>query len=247
MKKHFFWAIILFSMVIWATGCKEKPQPPKELLTYSTTYTISVPEPSGLNLTADGRGFWTVSDETSKIYKLDRYGKVQKTIKIDGFDIEGITTIGDTAIAIVLERTREVVILDTSGKEIMRRHLDLEGEANSGLEGITYYPPNGHFFLLNEKKPSLLIEVDNNLSIIKIDTLNLTKDVSGIFYDNTENILWILSDENQLVLKTGLNGKLLGKMDIDVVQPEGITVDRKNNMLYIVSDNKETLTSYKIN
>ena len=247
MKNKLQTVNLMLVAVLIIFGCKEKLQPPKERLTYIGAHTISVPEPSGLDMTYNERGFWTVSDETSTVYKLDDEANVVKKFKIDGFDMEAITVVNDTIIAIVLERTREVVLLDTSGNELARKKLNLEGEENSGLEGITYSPKTGHFYLLNEKKPSLLIELNGNLEMIKIDTLKFSKDVSGIYYDERNDILWMLSDENQLVIKTDLNGNLLEKFDITIVQPEGITLDSKGKKLYIVSDNKEKLYIYEVN
>ena len=149
--------------------------------------------------------------------------------------------IDDSTLAIVLEREREVVVLDTSGNELNRVKLPFEGEANSGLEGITYNPNNGHFYLLNEKKPSLLIEINNKFEVLDVDTLKFAKDVSGIYLDVENNVLWMLSDENQIIVKTDLHGNVIEKVDVNIVQPEGITIDKKGKRLYVVSDNRETL------
>ncbi len=238
---------ILLLVVLGLFGCKKKTQPPEKPLTYVAAYSISVPGSSGLDFTYDKRGFWVASDETSKIYKLNADGNVVKTLKVDGYDLEAVTVVNDSVIAVVLERTRELVMIDTSGKEIRRKKLKLKGERNSGLEGITFNPLTGHFYVLNEKNPSLLIELNDEFEVISIDTLKFSKDVSGIFYDETDNVLWILSDENQLVVITDLNGKPLKKMNISVVQPEGIAVDKKKNRLYIVSDSREALYVYDIN
>lgn len=233
--------------LITIISCKEKEQQPKKPLTYVGAYAISVPEPSGLVMTQDNRGFWTVSDETSTIYRLDNEGNVVQTIKVDGFDFEAITLIDDTILVILQERTREMVFLDTSGIELKRIKLDLEGELNSGPEGIAFNPKNRHFYILNEKKPSLFVELDEQLNIIKKDTLKFCKDVSGLYFDEANQILWMLSDESQLVIKTDLNGKLLEKIDISIPQPEGITLSEDGRNLYIVSDNKETLYVFKVN
>ena len=237
--------ILILSLIMFS--CKSKSGKSEKLLNYVGGKTISVPEPSGLDLTFDHKGFWTVSDETSTIYKLDNEGNVVKTIKIDGFDLEGITTVNDSTIAVVLERTREVLLLDTSGNEIKRKDLGLRGKPNSGLEGITYIPENGYFYVVNEKKPSLLIELNPQLEIIRIDTLKFSRDVSAIFYDKKNKCLWILSDENQLVVKTDMYGKPSEKIDISVVQPEGITIDLAGKRLYVVSDNKNALYVYEFN
>jgi uncharacterized protein YjiK len=245
MRKFYLLLTALFLIII--ISCKEKEQPPKKPLAYIGAYAISVPEPSGLVMTQDNKGFWTVSDETSTIYRLDNEGNVVQTIKVDGFDFEAITLIDDTTLVILQERTREMVFLDTSGTELKRIKLDLEGELNSGPEGIAFNPENRHFYILNEKKPPLFVELDEQLNIIRRDTLKFCKDVSGLYFDETNQILWMLSDESQLVIKTDLNGKLLEKIDITIPQPEGITLSEDGRSLYIVSDNKETLYVFKVN
>lgn len=239
--------LITTLFIITIISCKEKEQPPYKPLAYVGAHAISVPEPSGLVMTQDNRGFWTVSDETSTIYRLDNEGIVVQTIKVDGFDFEAITLIDDTTLVILQERTREMVFLDTSGIELKRIKLDLEGELNSGPEGIAFNPKNRHFYILNEKKPSLFVELDEQLNIIKKDTLKFCKDVSGLYFDEANQILWMLSDESQLVIKTDLNGKLLEKIEITIPQPEGITLSEDGSNLYIVSDNKETLYVFKVN
>lgn len=239
--------LITALFLITFISCKEKEQPPQKTLTYVGAYAISVPEPSGLVMTQDNRGFWTVSDETSTIYRLDNEGNVVQTVKVDGYDFEAITLIDDTTLVILQERTREMVFLDTSGTELKRVKLDLEGELNSGPEGITFNPGNRHFYILNEKKPALFVELDEQLNIIKKDTLKFAKDVSGLYFDEANQVLWILSDESQLIIKTDLNGKPLEKINITIPQPEGITLSKDGKKLYIVSDNKEALYVFKVN
>lgn len=97
---------------------------------------INVPEPSGLALSYDGRYLWTVGDSDSKVHKLDLNGNVITSFKVNGEDLEGITVIDSINLAVILERTREIVVLDTSGKEIKRKKFDLKGKLNEGLEGI---------------------------------------------------------------------------------------------------------------
>ena len=239
--------LITALFLITIISCKEKEQPPKKPLTYIGAYAISVPEPSGLVMTQDNKGFWTISDETSTIYRLDNEGIVVQTIIVEGFDFEAITLIDDTTLVILQERTREMVFLDTSGTEYKRIKLDLEGDLNSGPEGIAFNPKNRHFYILNEKRPSLFVELDEQLNIIRKDTLKFCKDVSGLYFDEKNQILWMLSDESQLIIKTDLNGKLLERIEITVPQPEGITLSKDGRNLYIVSDNKETLYVFKVN
>jgi len=240
VHKIIYLSVFLF-MILMAISCNNKEEEKLKTLTFSLAEEIPVPEPSGIDLTYNEEGFWIVSDQNSKVYLIDIWGKEIKSFKVNGEDLEGITVINDSTLAVVLERTREVVILDTSGKELKRASLDLEGELNSGLEGITYDQKEKKFYLLNEKKPRLLITLDENLIELKRDTIDFSKDVSGIFFDDNDNTLWILSDESQRIYKTDLSGNPIEEFKIKITQPEGITFNKTRTKLYIVSDKTENL------
>ncbi len=236
-----FFSILQILLILQFLSCEQSEKQLNTLLDDIGTQSISVPEPSGIDITYDRSGFWTVSDENSTIYRLDNEGNVVQSIAVEGFDLEGITVIDEKKIAVVLERSREIVILDNSGNELKRKQLPLKGELNSGLEGISYNSENKHFYVLNEKNPSLLLELNEDLEIVSMDTLNFSKDVSGIFYDGENKLFWIISDEDQLVAKVDLNRNLIDSIKVDIFQPEGITIDGAGKRLYIISDNWETI------
>jgi len=247
MKITYGLIITLLLVLAAFAGCiKQKEEKRGDKIYLLRRYDIPVPEPSGLTLTGDQNGFWTVSDEDSYLYELDKYGKIIKRIKVDGFDLEGVTVIDEATLAIVLERTREVVVLDTSGRELQRVKINLGGEPNSGLEGITYNERTKHFYIVTEKDPAFMIELDGDLNEVGRDTLKFSADVSGIFYDGNDSVLWILSDEDQMVVKTDMELNIITKFKISVIQPEGITINKNGDRLYIVSDLEEKLSVYKI-
>jgi uncharacterized protein YjiK len=237
--------LILFAALI---SCNSKDgNQAKQYLSFSKAHEIPVIEPSGLDLTFLEDGFWAVSDENNTVYKLDNWGKAVKSFQVNGNDLEGIAVVDEKTIAVVLERSREVVIIDTSGKELKRKTLNLNGELNKGLEGITYDPEQKKFYIVNEKKPTLLLTLDENLIEISRDTLNFIKDASGIYFDVRNHLLWILSDESQLVAKCDLEGNPLKKYHISIVQPEGITINAEGKKMYIVSDWNKALYVYELN
>jgi uncharacterized protein YjiK len=245
MSKKVFFYVFFASLLL--TFCKEvKKENSPDLLTFYLAESIPVPEPSGLDLSADEKSFWIVSDQNSTVYLMNGWGKVIKNFKVNGEDLEGITVIDDKTLAVVLERTREVVVIDTSGKEINRAKVKLEGELNSGLEGITYDPAQKKFYILNEKNPRLLITLDDSLNELNRDTLNYSKDVSGIYFDPNDKALWILSDESQRVFKTDLSGKPIEEFRIKVAQPEGITFNKSHTKMYLVSDRTENLYVFNL-
>lgn len=229
-----------------ASSCSEKQEENEKTLSYSITEEIPVPEPSGLDISFDEQGFWTISDENSKVYLLDSWGNRVKSFKVKGEDLEGITVIDDSTIAVVLERSNEIVVLNTEGNELKRAAIDLKSEFNSGLEGITYDHHRKTFYLLNEKKPQLLIALDENFAELKRDTLSFAKDVSGIFYDDTDSTLWILSDESKRIFKTDLSGNPIESYKINITQPEGITLNKARTKLYIVSDKTEKIYVFNL-
>ena len=223
-------------------GPEEKP-----LLTLTAYYSLDIPEPSGLAFTIDGKNLWTVSDKTNKVYKISLTGKILKTLSYHGNDLEGVTQNPlDSTIWIAEESKAEIVQLDSNGVELRREHPPVDG-GNSSLEGITINTQNNHLFLVKEKNPLVLIELDNSLEIIKYKRVNFAEDLSGIFYDGQNQNLWITSDQSKKVFKTDLEGKVLQEFSVEVDKVEGIVVDVGNNLIYLVSDETERLYIFSIN
>ncbi|MFZ1289797.1 MAG: SdiA-regulated domain-containing protein [Melioribacteraceae bacterium] len=207
---------------------------------------INVPEPSGLYFEESTNSLWTVSDESSKVYNIDFSGNIINSFAINGFDLEGITFINDTTIAIILERTREVVFLNSSGKEISRFSLSLYGKPNSGFEGIEFNPNNNHLYIVNEKVPCLLIETDLKGNIIFQIKIEFAEDLSGLCYDKAQNELWIISDESKAIYKCKTDGTLIQKFAVEIKQIEGIAINFKESKLYIISDPEEKLYIFNL-
>ncbi len=209
-------------------------------------FKIEVPEPSDLALSFDGKALWTVSDETSTVYLITFDGKILKQFEVDGYDLEGVTVLDENKIAVILERTREVLTLTNDGQELARKEYDLPGRLNSGLEGIAYSQKDSTLFLVNEKNPGLLLECDADFNIVKRTELNFAKDYSAIFVDEQSNDLWILSDESAGFYICDRNGKVKRSIQLEIPQMEGLTVDITNRRLYIISDNTEKLYIYDL-
>jgi len=238
--------ILLLALSHYKCNTNRQESPIARNLYLQKVTPIKVPEPSGLALSFDDNYFWSVGDSDSKVYKLDLSGNIVKSFIVNGEDLEGVTVIDSTNLAVILERTREVVVVDTSGKEIKRKKFDLKGKLNEGLEGICIDVIKGDFYLLNEKRPGLLIKTDNSFNEIFRKEIKLAKDYSDIFFSKDDSTLWILSDESKKIIQTDLNGKKIKEYKINVDQPEGLVIDNKNKKLFIVSDKKEELYEFKL-
>lgn len=202
-----------------------------------SVFDLTIPEPSDLTFTASGNSFYTVSDNTGRIYEISKKGDVLNTIDFVGSDLEGICidkANGDLFVA--EEKKSQIVQLSSSGvlKQTLTLSNYLPTDANSSFEGLS---KNGDtLYIVKEKNPGLLIKfnlVTKNWSSVP---LTFALDYSAISYDATDKTLWILSDESQTLFHCDLSGKPFSKQLINVTQPEGIAIDHLANCAWVVGD-----------
>ncbi len=185
-------------------------------------------EPSGVALSPGGYGFWTVSDDTKKIFKLKSDGRVDEdgSFETSVNGMEGVTLdqTGEFLLAVQEDRN-EVIKIEIAGRDVAdRRSLaDMAGYdtvasffagdgENKGLEGITWNSHSDTIFVVKEGLPGLLVEVAPDLRTISSHGLlndengfrdtNLSSDeidFSGICYDAVRRAFWIVSDKAKRV------------------------------------------------
>lgn len=238
--------IILISTLVLVYSCVGTSTPDNQRnLTLTNSYTLPIMEASGLTLSKNHVNLWTVDDQKGGIYLIDKSGKEIKQMSIDEIDIEGITVFDDSLLAVVLERSRKIIILDYEGNIKKKIKTGLSGEDNSGLEGITYLSEENSFLIANEKTPSMLIKILIEGDIVQQDTINFLKDISGLFYDNNKNQLWILSEESHTIYRCSTNFDILESFEVPDNKLEGIAV--LDDIIYLVSDSFGILYEYKLN
>lgn len=209
-----------------------------------TSFKINVPEPSGLAINNEGTLLYTVSDNTNKIYKLSTTGNLIQTFNYKGNDLEGVSMFTANKLLLAEERTKEIVEYNMStGTSVKHKIAYDNSEDNSGIEGVAFNKNDNTIFILNEKKPGLLMRLRSNFTIVSKDELNFASDYSGIFHESSSNILWIVSDQNKTVNKCSLKGELIKSYPINVTKAEGIVVT--NTKIYVVSDSDAKIYVYK--
>lgn len=244
MIQHILKIICIFFPLLVSAGCEKIKFGPSETLKPIEKYSLKIPEPSGLALLNDK--LWIVSDSKNTVYQTNLKGEIEFSFKINGIDPEGITVFDDSLLAIVLETSNEILVTDFKGNEISNTSINIKGSRNSGLEGITYNPSNGHFYLVNEKDPVLLIETDKSFNEISRKKIKNVRDLSGISYSAKEDCLLLVSDEDRKIIKASLDGEFIEEYKINVEQAEGIAIDDKNNLIYVVSDKEEKLFVFEM-
>ncbi len=205
------------------------------------SYLLEIREPSGLALSMDGKSLWTVSDNSNLIYQISLTGQILKTLSYQGQDLEGIAVDAkNNTLWVAEERTRELVNIDSTGQELQRYRI-LDGNDNSGLEGICI-DANHHLFTIKEKKPGLFISLKPDFTIEKKLELNFANDYAGLCADSLTNRFWILSAQDQTLFYWDFSShKVLSQFKLSLRTPEGIAIDFKHGRFYIVSDSEERL------
>ena len=242
-KNLIIYLIAMFSLTVVISCDKNGSVPANKSLNLISSYSLDVPEPSGLSFTTGNTALYTVSDHTSKIYKISLQGKLLASISCEGNDLEGVTYDSENKnICVVEERNRKLLKLDLQGNILRQISLNITGnDDNKGLEGLTINHTNGHFYCVNEANPGLLIELNENLQVIKETTLSFANDYSGIFYDEVIDSLWIVSDQSSTVTKCDLHGNAEETYRLGINKAEGIVVDSKSKVIYVISDSSEKL------
>jgi len=244
IKKLTGYSLLLISVVL--SSCDKDAKKTQIQLELVKEIDLPVKEPSGLCYSANSNAFYTVSDNTAKVYKLSLTGALIETKSYKGDDLEGITVDPNSGdIYVVEERKRELVKLNSNGVEISRKHLDIEiNSINKGLEGITFNPKNNHIYILNEQNPGLLLELDATGNVIKQTELDFAIDYSGIYYEQTEDVLWVVSDKSKSVNKCTLDGKKIISYKIKESKAEGIVVNPDSKKIYLVLDGLDVMQVY---
>ena len=75
------------------------------------SYSIDVPEPSGLAINSSVNILFTVSDNTNKVYKMSTTGIILQTYNFEGNDLEGICSYTEGKLLLAEERTKNIIEL----------------------------------------------------------------------------------------------------------------------------------------
>ena len=81
-----------------------------------SVHRLSVKEPSGVAMAYDRKSLWMVSDETQTVHQVTFDGKPIREFR--GLkDMEGITVIDESTVAVIGERSRVLAQFDVNGNQ----------------------------------------------------------------------------------------------------------------------------------
>ncbi len=206
-----------------------------------------------------------VNGGPTELVVLSRAGDLLEHYPLTGFgDIEGLTYMGNGRVAVSDERTQQVSIfqlpsaprsVDISEAQFFSLGINLNG--NKGFEGLSYDAAGDRLFIVKERDPRQLYEVqgiaaslDGPLQLKILDRSDwiadqvFATDLSDIHFDAETGHLILLSDESHLVMELSVSGRMLSYRSLNrfssdlqrsAPQSEGVTLD-SDGTFYIVSE-----------
>lgn len=221
---------------------------------------INFREPSGIAYHAERKTLFVVGDE-GDICEIKTNGDLigQKNYGKD-CDFEGITYNPATGLLYVVVETKESIQeVDPNSLKLLRSFSIDKSFQNKkwdfSLEGITFVPnpkhsEGGTFFISNqskfldkEKKPSAIFEIEiplkskekeNKAKVLRSFSIGAI-DLADMYYDQKTNNLFVISDTEDKLFETTLEGKVIFSQDLIGSDQEGITFDTEGNF-YIAQD-----------
>lgn len=204
---------------------------------------LEINEPSGLAFNPNSGTLYTHNDGLyADIYHISKQGIVLDSLNLNGEDFEGLAfNASYDTLFVVEELTAKIKKYTTAGLLSGEIQVHLDGNFVNGLEGITVNPADGHIFVIKEKEPCLLIELDAAGNELKRTELTFSSDVSGLAMHPDWQTLFILSAESRTLNETTPDGELLRQWSIPLQQAEGIAFNSNADTIYMVDDLNKTL------
>lgn len=239
-KSKYIPQAVMLIVFILCNGCsRDNPEsvvsPPDIQKIYPiSTFSLIIPEPSGITYNSKNNSLMIVSDGNPDIYEINFSGIIQSKIVSSGSDMEGIALSKNCdTIYVVEEKKKQVTAFDLSGNKLFSFSADVATSDNSALEGITINIATNTLYVINEKDPEMMLGY-KNLTEIWRKTIVYASDISDICYENSSNCFWLISDESAKIMKLSFTGDLISEWQIPFTKGEGITI--VNDKIYVVND-----------
>ncbi|TSC75653.1 MAG: hypothetical protein G01um101431_1206 [Parcubacteria group bacterium Gr01-1014_31] len=227
---------------------------------YSTndlpTVTIDVSDVT-YNTTTDT--LFIVINGTPTIYEYTLGGSLSRTINMNGFiDTEGIDWMYGNQYVLTEERSPYdviVVTLDSSTTTLAKSEgtvidVGFTCTTNLCLEGIRYDVANDWFYAVTEKQAGggnggRVFRINNDATYTEFTDLGTAlsnagyTDLASLAYDEVTKDLFLLSQENSIIIQATTTGTIRGTRAVDTgifTQPEGLEFSSNYDSMFIVGE-----------
>jgi uncharacterized protein YjiK len=249
--------ILVLLLVILAPGCNLSPELLEPELNSGMLIDEVLGEPSGITYHPTRGTIYAAGDEGT-VVEMAADGEYVNWERVRfGGDFEGITVDNDTGIVyVVIEDDALLLELDPDTLEIRQEFdiVDSNPAVQNGVEAIAYVG-EGRFYLGIEKQQDLLStemiviqlpEAGDSEETVTVDRYPVsTREITGLYYDETSGHLIAVNDGDDLLLELSLEGEVLATRDIPGRDQEGVVVSPDGYMF--IADDSDGVLRYPTN
>ena len=224
-------------------------------------------EPSGITYHPKRRNLFVIGDE-GYLYEMTTVGKIIRSKRLKGKDLEGITVNPFNGhLYVVVEGNDAILEIDQKTLRIIRKFeisrkfngRELLKKKGHGLEAIVFvpdpsHPEGGTFWVGNQsfdlrpgKEPSIICQI--NIPILSSSKKKAkgkiigffsmdTIDISGLAYDTRRNQLVVINDKPDLLQEVSIDGQVLHQYQLPGKDQEGVALDTMG-YIYIAQEGGE--------
>jgi uncharacterized protein YjiK len=208
---------------------------------YNKSFTTAVPEPSDACLSANEQSLFVVSDD-GFLFETDLEGKILKKSNIVGIDFEAIC-LANGLLYISDESARKIYCVNPSDLTINKTfNLSYSAGRNSGFEAIAFNEAKKLFYLVSEKSPIVIRVYNEQFQQVNEINFDTTTDISSAYF--YQNNLWLLSDEEHVIMQLDENYKVVKQYDLKILNPEGFFFNKQGD-LTVISDDMAKLYQFE--
>jgi len=205
------------------------------------------------------------NDGPPQIVALSKTGEVLDRYPLEGFvDPEGIAYMGGGRVVVSNETDQQLDFVDLPAEAGTIHAKDTPflalginlAHGNKGFEGVAYDPGHDRLFVVKERDPRQLYQMDGAAGSLggrlQLRIRDLTawvdgvpaRDLADICQDPKTGHLILLSEESKLLVELDGEGRFVSSRPLDgsrsglargAPSPEGVAMDRSGN-LYVVSE-----------
>lgn len=238
---------LLFTLLTSCGGSSETP-----LYKLEKEFPINLSEPSGLSFDSQNNLLVVIDDAVdSLIYKYDLEGNLVETLELgfNGGNFEGVAFNPlNNGYFLADELRSKIYSVDSLGNKISEFIPTTTDSLTSsdGLEAVVFHSTENYLITVKEKNPSKIIQVSLDGSLIREISGNYgLGDFSGLFFQEAENKLFILSDQSEKVIILDYTSPFNSyeEFSFKMNKAEGVCLDGEEN-LWILSENEKSLFKF---